>query len=159
MESAATRRDAGHDAVQSVHVRVVGALRRQRDVPGLDDNAPETQQMTADGRTVRQLERYLAIPGIAGLVYFRSSPVTLARDVLEHELYIRPEEATHFVWRDLYAPLEHGESDIARWLLAGFTATGWGSLRPCPTWANSTARASGILLTPWSVLPARGQRG
>ena len=100
-------------------------------------DATETTQVTSDGRTVKQLERYLAIPGIAGLVYFRSAPTTLASDVLEHGLYLRPASGSHFVWRDLYALLERGQSDVARWLLAGFDRLGFtpaephiGELRP-----------------------------
>jgi hypothetical protein len=88
-------------------------------------DAPETLQVTSDGQTVKQLERYLAIPGIAGVVYMRSGPTTLADDVLGHELYIRPKSGTHFLWRDLYGPLTKGQSAIARWLLAGFDRLGF----------------------------------
>ena len=88
-------------------------------------DAPETMQVTRDGRTVKQLERYLAIPGIAGLAYFRSAPVMVPDDVLANQFYLRPESAAHFVWHDLYAALERGESDVVRWLVSGFERLGF----------------------------------
>jgi len=88
-------------------------------------DAPETLQVMSDGSTVKQLERYLNIPGIAGLAYFRSSPVTVPEDVLSHALYLRPKRTAHFVWHDLFAPLNEGSSDLARWLVAGFERLGF----------------------------------
>jgi len=150
----------------------------QRSVPdmvlGLDDgrrvlvehkiDAPETKQVTGDGQAVKQLERYLAIPGVAGLAYFRSLPAPLAPEILEHERYLRPRTGAHFLWRDLYEPLESGSSDVARWMVAAFDRLGFtppvphvGELRPHsdpqvvqnqrnfaklwqPTWAHFEAR-------------------
>lgn len=88
-------------------------------------DAPETLHVTSDGRTVKQLERYLTVPGIAGLAYFRSSPVTVPENVLSHSLYLRPQTAAHFVWHDLFAPLDRGESDLVRWLIKGFEHLGF----------------------------------
>ena len=120
-------------------VRTQASFAEQRSVPDmvltLEDgrivlcehkiDASETTHLTSDGQTVKQLERYLAIPGIAGLAYFRSAPAMLARDVLEDPLYLRPASGAHFVWRDLYGPLEAGTSDVARWLRAGFDRLGF----------------------------------
>ena len=100
-------------------------------------DAPETKQVTSDGKTVRQLERYLRIPGIAGLAYFRSLPAPLAPDVIEHQSYLRPSIGAHFLWRDLYEPLERGSGPLARWMVQGFDHLGFtppsphiGELRP-----------------------------
>ena len=88
-------------------------------------DAPETLQVKADGKTVKQLERYLALPGIAGLAYFRSAPTTMADEVLSHELYLCPQTGSHFLWRDLYVPLTLGTSEVARWLGDGFERLGF----------------------------------
>lgn len=125
--------------ITSVHTQV--QFQAQRGVPDMmlqlrDDrrvlvehkiDAPETQQVAADGRTVKQLERYLALPGIAGLAYFRSMPVTMAPDVLEHDLYLRPPSGghSHFLWRDLYPLLELGSHAVTEWLHAGFDRLGF----------------------------------
>lgn len=88
-------------------------------------DAPETQQTKADGETVKQLERYLALPDIAGLAYFRSAATTMADEVLTHALYLHPQTGSHFLWRDLYGPLTLGTSDVAHWLRDGFERLGF----------------------------------
>lgn len=88
-------------------------------------DAPETPAPTEDGERLGQLERYLELPGIAFVAYFRTSPAPLAREVLAHGRYLRPAGAAHFVWRDLYSALEAGSHDITRWLRRGFDRLGF----------------------------------
>ena len=88
-------------------------------------DALETQQIKADGKTVKQLERYLALPDIAGVAYFRSARLTMAGEVLSHELYLHPQTGSHFLWRDLYPALELGTTDVVRWLRDGFERLGF----------------------------------
>ncbi|MBM3494072.1 MAG: hypothetical protein FJX72_07095 [Armatimonadetes bacterium] len=88
-------------------------------------DAPETSAPTEDGERLGQLERYLELPGIAFVAYFRTSSAPLAREVLDHGRYLRPADAAHFVWRDLYTALEAGSHDITRWLRRGFDRLGF----------------------------------
>ncbi len=88
-------------------------------------DSPETIQMTMEGDKLQQLERYLALPGIAGLIYFRSAPATVGKEILDHPLYISPQDAPHFQWRDLHAPLASSASPLCQWLKQGFDRLGF----------------------------------
>ena len=48
-----------------------------------------------------------------------------AQGVLSHERYLRPDAAPHFLWRDLYEPLAHGEHALSKWLRDGFERLGF----------------------------------
>lgn len=81
----------------------------------------------AERGLVGQLERYLEIPGIAGVLYFRRSLREPAATVLGHPLYIRPERLPHYLWEQLYSVLVDCEADsvIVRWLREGFDELGF----------------------------------
>ncbi|MBK8540429.1 MAG: hypothetical protein IPL60_10530 [Ardenticatenia bacterium] len=88
-------------------------------------DATETMQLTEDGVTSLQLERYLALPGVDAVAYFRSSLKPPADAVLDHPKYLRPTAAPHFLWRDLYRPLVAGDQPISAWLRDGFERLGF----------------------------------
>lgn len=88
-------------------------------------DATETVQLTEDGVTSLQLERYLALPGVDAVAYFRSSLKPPADAVLDHPKYLRPAAAPHFLWRDLYRPLVAGDQPISVWLRDGFERLGF----------------------------------
>jgi len=88
-------------------------------------DAPETRQVTEDGETLRQLERYLELRGVEGVAYFRPSLEPPSDRVLNHARYLSPSDAPHFLWRDLYEPLEKGRHDVAVWLRRGFERLGF----------------------------------
>lgn len=88
-------------------------------------DAAETTQTAADGATVKQIERYLELPDITGVCYFRSALTMIANTVLTHDRYVHPQTAPHFLWRDLYAPLSLATSDVGRWLRVGFEQMGF----------------------------------
>lgn len=71
-----------------------------------------------------QLERYLALP-IEGLVYVRTSWKPPSAKVLEHPKYIHPAEREHFLWRDFYPTLGHGQHVVIDWLREGFERLGF----------------------------------
>lgn len=79
----------------------------------------------AEGEPAEQLRRYLRLPDVAALVYFRVSIKAPPDDVLEHPRYLRPEGAAHFLWRDLYGPLSRGTQPLTAWLREGFERLGY----------------------------------
>ena len=87
-------------------------------------DAPETPGVDEAGEATGQLERYLTL-AVDAVAYFRSSIVSLARDVLDHPRYLRPAHGVHFQWRDLYAPLTHGKHVLSVWLRDGFERLGF----------------------------------
>jgi hypothetical protein len=88
-------------------------------------DAPETLQAAEDGETLQQLERYLELPCVDAVVYVRPSLKPPADLVLQHPRYLRPPDAPHFLWRDLYEPLEKGRHDVTAWLRRGFERLGF----------------------------------
>jgi len=88
-------------------------------------DALETVQVADDGGVSLQLERYLRLPDIAAVAYFRSSLKPPANAVLQHPRYLRPGAAPHFLWRDLYEPLLAGDQRISAWLRDGFERLGF----------------------------------
>jgi len=76
---------------------------------------------------IGQLERYLEIPGIAGVLYFRRSLREPSAKVLSHPLYIHPDGLPHFLWEHLYPALQDCESDsaVVGWLREGFDELGF----------------------------------
>lgn len=100
-------------------------------------DAAETSQKSNDGAALLQLERYLNLPGVDAVAYFRTSLKPPADEVLKHPRYLRPADAPHYLWRDLYEPLGVGDHPICSWLLDGFERLGFtpphphvGALRP-----------------------------
>lgn len=92
--------------------------------------APETLGAEdGDGEAVRQLERYLRLP-VDGVAYFRSTWKPPSAAVLAHPKYVRPKGKEHFLWRDLYPVLEHGTTDLTRWLVEGFESLGYTPAHP-----------------------------
>jgi len=71
-----------------------------------------------------QLERYLDLP-IAGLVYVRTSWKPPSDKVVAHPKYIHPAEREHFLWRDFYPILRHGQHVVIDWLREGFELLGF----------------------------------
>lgn len=88
--------------------------------PGGDPNVPDS----APGQIkTAQLERYLALPGIAGLAFIRSTYKTLPQAVSDHKLYLRPASgAAHFLWRDFYPSLVLSTHPMTAWLREAFDA-------------------------------------
>jgi hypothetical protein len=120
-------------------VTTQAAFSEQRSVPDmlltLDDGrrvacehkiqAPETVLDVEEGEPSEQLERYLRLPDVAALAYFRATLKTPADDVLAHPRYLRPATAAHFLWSDLYAALAQGDQPISSWLCEGFERLGF----------------------------------
>lgn len=79
---------------------------------------------------VGQLERYLEVPDIAGVLYFRRSLKEPSQAVRAHQKYVRPTDSAHFLWWRLHDLLKQCERDsiIVRWLREGFEELGF--LRP-----------------------------
>jgi len=92
--------------------------------------AAETEQEQDDGQVSLQLERYLRIPDIDGLAYFRSGLKPPAGDVLNHPLYLRPASAKHFLWSDLYPALSRSEGLLSSWLREAFERLGFTPVVP-----------------------------
>ena len=92
-------------------------------------DAAETAAAIANDERVLvgQLERYLAIPGITGVAYFRRSLREPSVDVLDNPLYIRPTRLPHFLWEHLYGLLVECEADsiMVGWLREGFDELGF----------------------------------
>lgn len=102
----------------------------------LDDNrrigcehkidAPETQLDMGDGKILGQIEKYLKLNDeLAAVAYFRPSHYQLNDAVLKNPLYLKPLNAQHFLWSDLYEPLTSGKHEVTHWLLDGFKKLGF----------------------------------
>ena len=92
------------------------------------DAAESAAAIAEDERTlVGQLERYLAIPDITGVAYFRRSLREPSAEVLAHPLYVRPAQLPHFLWEHIYGLLRECEPDsvVVRWLREGFDELGF----------------------------------
>lgn len=74
---------------------------------------------------ILQLERYLSLPDVAAVAYFRPSLRPPGAAVLADPKYLRPANAAHFLWRDLYAPLGAGAHPICAWLRESFEKFGY----------------------------------
>lgn len=74
---------------------------------------------------VLQLERYLGLPDVAAVAYFRTSYRPPDAAVLCHPAYLCPPDAVHFLWRDLYRPLQAGTHPVCRWLCEAFETFGF----------------------------------
>jgi hypothetical protein len=75
---------------------------------------------------VGQLERYLELPGVDAVAYFRSSWKTPDKVVLGHRRYIRPSSGReHFLWSDLYGSLSSGSTLVCHWLRDAFETFGF----------------------------------
>ena len=70
--------------------------------------APETAMLVEgeESEPRKQLARYLGIPGVNALLYFRASFKSPTQDVLDHPGYIAPPDRAHYLWRDLYPLLQ-----------------------------------------------------
>jgi hypothetical protein len=92
------------------------------------DAAETTAQVKDDeDELIGQLERYLDIPDIDGVLYFRRSPKDPSAKVLKHPKYVRPTTSTHFLWENLYEALKKCEADsiLVSWLREGFEELGF----------------------------------
>ncbi len=87
--------------------------------------ASESLIVPDEGEPAEQLRRYLRIPDVAAVAYFRASTRWPPDDVLEHPRYLRPTAAPHFLWRDLYPALTTGDQLLTRWLREGFESLGF----------------------------------
>jgi hypothetical protein len=88
-------------------------------------DAPETEQFSTAGDSALQLERYLELPGIHAVAYFRPSLLAPAAGVLSNVRYLHPEATPHFLWRDLYEPLALGNHVLSSWIRDGFERLGF----------------------------------
>ena len=74
---------------------------------------------------MEQLRRYLTIPDVDTLAYFRASMKAPPQDVLDHPKYLHPAGAAHFLWRGAYGPLMRGTQPLSIWLREGFEQLGY----------------------------------
>jgi len=90
-----------------------------------ESRSGRSQEVDEEG-VAGQLLRYLAVPEIDGVAFVRVWPQALDPRVLDHEKYIRPAEALHFLWWHFYPVLEAcaGECPAVRWLKEGFARDG-----------------------------------
>lgn len=88
-------------------------------------DADETILNLNDEKILYQIERYLELPGIDAVAYFRTSLKPLDEALLRHPRYLRPDKAHHFLWRDLYKPLCAGNHLLTTWLRSAFEELGF----------------------------------
>lgn len=88
-----------------------------------DNNAPDVK---------KQLRRYLDVPGVEAVVYFRDMWKRVDDDVRSDPRFLRPAGRDHFIWRDLHPALtECRDTDlVVDWLCEAFEVLGW--LAPHP---------------------------
>jgi hypothetical protein len=95
------------------------------------DSVPtESEQLAAEDETVRQLEKYLGLPDVQGVVYVRRSEEPPSDAVLANPTYVRPTRRhggrSHFLWRDFETILDRCHrkggkgSELVGLLLDGF---------------------------------------
>ena len=92
------------------------------------DAAETTRQIEHEEvELIGQLERYLEIPDIECVLYFRRSPKDPSASVLKHSKYVRPTASSHFLWENLYEALKQCEADsiLVSWLREGFEELGF----------------------------------
>lgn len=87
--------------------------------------APETVSASAEGQLIRQIERYLELPAVAAVAYFRPTWREPADAILFHPRYLHPAGAPNFLWRHLFAPLDAGTEPVTAWLREGFERLGF----------------------------------
>lgn len=87
--------------------------------------AAETVLEVDEGAPSQQLERYLNLPDVAAVAYFRATLKAPAGRVLAHPRYLRPESAAHYLWSDLYTALVQGSQPISSWLRESFERLGF----------------------------------
>jgi hypothetical protein len=88
-----------------------------------------------------QLKRYLDLP-IDGLLYVRTSWNPPVSNVLNHQKYIRPSDREHFLWRDFYPLLSHGQHVLLDWLSEGFERLGF--TPPHPSIGNMSGQEKSV---------------
>ncbi len=98
-------------------------------------DSPETSGQTSleqeECDPVLQLERYLELPDIQGVAYFRSWWQAPDQGVLDHPRYITPLSGReHFLWSDLYDPILRGDSLVSYWLREAFERFGFTPAHP-----------------------------
>lgn len=146
--------------------------------------AGETVLAAPEGEPSLQLERYLCLPDVVAVAYFRATLKAPADNVLAHRRYLCPTTAAHFLWSDLYAALAQGDQPISAWLREGFERLGFTPSLPhvgelsrddpqgqmarenfsklwlntreqlSPVWRSESGRASTVWLTPKVSSPA-----
>lgn len=87
----------------------------------------ETQDELETQQTVGQLERYLSLPTVDGVLYVRESWKTPSAEVMDNPKYIAPTDAPHFLWSHFHGPLKKAaeKSAVVRWLAEGFESLGY----------------------------------
>jgi len=86
-------------------------------------DAVETMGPDADKRP--QLERYLDLPEIDGLLYVRASWKPPERHVVNHPKYIKPRDGEHFLWRDFHPLFASSTDPFLLWMREGFERFGF----------------------------------
>jgi hypothetical protein len=82
--------------------------------------AGQTKAETAEGGVSLQLERYLELPGVEAVAYFRPTWRAPEDAILFDPRYLHPPDLPHFLWRHLYPALCAGSRPSTVWLRRGF---------------------------------------
>ncbi|EOC1796632.1 hypothetical protein ACI1HQ_003050 [Vibrio fluvialis] len=86
----------------------------------------------------QQLERYLTLD-VDSVMYIRTSLKSPSLSVLNHPKYLKPEDKSHFLWRDFYDLLIGDSNPLVRELKAGFEYMGF--VPPNPTIGDLSRQA------------------
>lgn len=70
-----------------------------------------------------QLERYLALD-VDGVAFIRADWRRVPPETLSHPKYVKPQQGSHYVWRDFYPDLLRGSHPTCRWLREEFEREG-----------------------------------
>ncbi|MDF2153564.1 hypothetical protein [Vibrio sp. CAU 1672] len=87
---------------------------------------------------LQQLERYLKLD-VDGVMYIRTSLKPPSPSVLNHPRYLKPEDKSHFLWRDFYDLLVGDSNPLVQELKSGFEYMGF--VPPNPTIGDLSRQA------------------
>ncbi len=87
---------------------------------------------------LQQLERYLNLD-VDGVMYIRTNLKPPSSSVLNHPKYLKPEDKSHFLWRDFYELLIGDSNPLVQELKSGFEYMGF--VPPNPTIGDLSRQA------------------
>ena len=117
--------------------------------------APETE-ITIDyaEEPSRQLMRYLAIPTVDAVAFFRTSLKPPIATVLADPKYVMPANRQHYMWRDLFPLLRDSDHKFSRWVREGFERDGFTPPHPLVGDLSDAAAARNFAML-WTATRAR----
>ncbi len=92
------------------------------ELPG-EEIAPSNDK--SDKKVIKQLEKYLGLPDINGLVYIRENWNVPDEVVLNHCKYLKPLKAAHYQWHDFYNLLSKDKTTLGKWMKEYFELYGY----------------------------------